>query len=146
MTTVQIAIRDRSYAGALRDLLVADGKHCVYVVDYPSPAMDGVVVADEKIIDRLRESKGVEFSRCIVFIRQLDFDANRLFDAGVRYVIHADAPPDVGRLIVVAAERRLNQPVAVEQHVLSHAPDPDLASMFDAADKLFLQALRISDR
>src|SRR5579862_2637514 len=37
MTTVQIAIDDRRYAGELCDLLVADGTHSVHVLDRPSP-------------------------------------------------------------------------------------------------------------
>ncbi|HEX5226830.1 MAG TPA: hypothetical protein VFW44_03935 [Bryobacteraceae bacterium] len=137
MTTVQIAIRNRRYAAALRDLLVADGNHCVYMMDRPSAAIGGIVVVDDTIVDRLRGSQEFDFSRFIVFIHRLNFDADRLFAAGVRYVIHVDSPPETGRLIVVAAERRFREeagkPIAV-------------AEIFNAADQLFLQALRIDAR
>ena len=143
MPHVQIAIRDKRYARALRDLLLGDGMHRVDVVDHPSAGTDGVVVADEKLMDRLYLSKTLDLSRFIVFIRELSFDANKLFEAGVRYVIHANSPPDIARLVVIAAERQLDQAAkASERDVTANI---DLTSMFDATDKLFLQALRISD-
>jgi hypothetical protein len=145
MTTVQIAIQDRRYARALRALLLADGYHCVHIVNYPNSAVDGVVVADEKLLDQLRNAHGVDFSRYILFIRKLDYDADKLFETGMRYLIHADTPAEIGRLIVLAAERQLNEAAAVVEHVPSHVPERDLASLLDAADRVFLQALRISD-
>ncbi len=47
ITKVQIALEDQVYAEELRRLLVEDGKHRAYVVDRPSPTIDGVVVLDE---------------------------------------------------------------------------------------------------
>lgn len=141
MTTVQIAIRNRKYANALRDLLAADGHHSVYLMDRPSAAVGGIVVADDALVDRLKGAPGFDFSRFIVFIHRLNFDADRLFAAGVRYVIHADSPPEIGRLIVVAAEKRFSEnPGQTEEPAIAQA------SMFDAADQLFLQALRIDCR
>lgn len=141
MTNVQIAIRNPSYAGALRDLLVADGQHCVHVVDDPSPAIDGVVVADESIVLRLTKTEGFGIGRYIVFAQRLDFDANRLFESGIRYVIQAGSPPDIGRLIVLAAERRLSDDEGQQQRSAA-----DRGSLFDPADELFLRALRIDFR
>jgi len=135
MTTVQIAIQDRSYASALRDLLVADGMHHVYIVDNPSPAMDGVIVADESTVRRLPKPAGIEPRRYVAFIERPDFDANRLFEAGVRYVIHRDTPPEVGRLTVFAAEGSAD-----------HECIGGLESAFDEEYQLFLQALRIDGR
>jgi hypothetical protein len=135
MTTVQIAIRNRSYARALRDLLVADGQHRVYLVAAPNSALDGIVVTDEHVLERLAASDEVDLAGYIVFVERLDFDANRLFQAGVRHVIHADAPPHVGRLIVIGAERSPN-----------HGSSLVEGGIFTAADQLFLQALRIDGR
>lgn len=141
MTNVQIAIRNQSYAGALRDLLMADGQHCVHVVDDPSPAIDGVVVADESVVLRLTKTEGFGIGRYIVFTQRLDFDANKLFEAGVRYVIQSDSPPNIGRLVVLAAEGRLSDDAG--QQLRSEA---DRGCLFDAADELFLRALRIDFR
>jgi hypothetical protein len=135
MHNVQIAVPDRTYAHGLRDLLMADGQHQVYVVDYPSPAIDGVVVVDDAMTKQMALSGGFDFDRCVVFTRTVPIEVNRLWEAGVRHVIQADYPPHVGRLVVLAAERRL---------VGNAVFDPEL-SMFDAADKLFLQSMRISD-
>jgi hypothetical protein len=135
MHTVQIAIPDRTYAQGLRDLLMADGQHQVYVVDYPSPAIDGVVVVDDAMTNRMTLSGGFDFDRCVVFTRTVTFLVNRLWEAGVRHVIQADYPPHLGRLVVLAAERRLGGNAVIE-------PEP---SIFDESDRSFLHALRISD-
>jgi hypothetical protein len=135
MQNVQIAIHDRIYAEALRDLLMADGEHLVYLVDYPSPAIEGVVVIGEAVMTRPALSAGLDVGRCIVFTRKVAIEVNRLWEAGVRQVIHADYPPEVGRLVVLAAERRLNCGGAIQPESL----------LFDETDRLFLQRLRISD-
>jgi hypothetical protein len=135
MTSVQIAIEDRTYAAALCDALEADGKHSVQFLDYPRPDLAGVVVADEKLVDRLMASQRIDLNRCVIFVRQLDFDANRLFAAGVRHLIHADSPADLGRLIVIAAEKKLTGGGA-------HPPE----FLLNATDKLFLQSLGIGAR
>ena len=133
MTTVQITIHDCRYAAELCDLLVADGTHRVHLLNHPSPKLQGVVVADEDMVECLTASKRIELERCIVFVRQLDFDAYRLFNAGIRHVIHAGCSPEIGRLIVLAAEERW----------ATHGTRP-ANLLFDTADKLFLQALGIA--
>ncbi|HTW65550.1 MAG TPA: hypothetical protein VME17_13065 [Bryobacteraceae bacterium] len=135
MSNVQIAITNSDYAEALRDLLTADGQHQVHLVDYPSPAIDGVVVIDENILSRMTSWVGFDFDRSVVFTRKVAVGVNRLWDAGVRHMIHADQPPQVGRLVVLGAERRLGGSAAIE---------PEL-SMFDETDRLFLRSLRIID-
>jgi hypothetical protein len=135
VTTVQIAIEDRGYAEELRRLLMADGQHQVYVVNYPSPAIDGVVVMDDTIAIRMKLAVGFDFGRCVVFTQKVPVQVDQLWEAGVRHVIHADYPPHTGRLVVLAAERRLDGSAVVEREL----------SIFDETDRLFLQALRISD-
>ena len=133
MTNVQIAISHPDYAEALRDVLMADGQHRVHIVNYPNPAIDGVAVVDDTIISHASSSPGLDFGRCVIFAQKLALEANMLWEAGVRHVIHADQPPHVGGLVVLAAEERL-----------SGSANPEF-SMFDETDKLFLQSMRISD-
>jgi hypothetical protein len=134
MHNVQLVIRDRAYASALRDLLMADGQHVVYVVDYPSSAIDGIVVVDDTIASRTTSSPAFDFDRCVVFIQNVALEVNQLWEAGVRHVIYGDYPPDVGQLVVLAAERRLGGGAVIEGNL----------STFDATDRLFLQSLRIT--
>jgi hypothetical protein len=153
MTNVQIAIRDRGYAEELRRLLLADGQHQVHIVECPTPLIDGVVVVDSTDIARLQLPQGSDLRRCVVFART-DLDANGLWESGVRHVIHAEYPPQVGHLVVIAAETRLNRDAPDGQG--SKVPGlPGSAGqvqtesepwMFDPADTLFLQTLRISVR
>lgn len=135
MTNVQIDISDPDYAEALRDLLMADGQHHVHIVNYPNPAIDGVVVVDDTVISRMTSSPGLDFNRCVIFTNKVAVEANQLWEAGVRHVIHADQPPHVGRLVVLAAEKRLGGTTVFDPERL----------MFDETDKSFLQSLRISD-
>ena len=135
MHNVQLAIRDRAYGSALRDLLMADGQHQVHIVNYPNPAIDGVVVVDDTIVSHVTSSPRLDFDRCVIFTQTVALDVNQLWEAGVRHVIHADQPPHVGRLVVLAAENRLGGSAVL---------DPEL-SMFGETDKLFLQSMRISD-
>ena len=135
MTNVQIVISDPDYAETLRDLLIADGQHRVQILNYPNPAINGVVVVDNTIVSQVTSSPGLDFDRCVIFTQKVDLDMNQFWEAGVRHVIHADQPPDVGRLVVLAAEKRLGG---------SAVFDPEL-SVFGETDKLFLQSMRISD-
>ena len=134
MHNVQIAIRDRAYADALRNLLLADGQHEVHVVECPSPAIDGVVVVDETTAIQMKLWGGFDFGRCVVFTRKVPIQPDQLWEAGVRHVIQADYPPHMGWLVVLAAERRLGAPAMIVQDL----------SIFDETDRLFLQELRIS--
>jgi hypothetical protein len=104
MNTVQIAIRDRDYAEALRELLIADGNRDVYLVEYPNPSVEGVIVAEPITAPNLSEP---DIHRYVAFTRNIDFGSNPLWRAGVRHLIHADCPPRLGRLAIIAAERKL---------------------------------------
>ena len=108
VTNVQIAIKDQSYAEELRRLLVADGKHRVRVVHRPISPIQGLVVLDATLLDDPMLPEGHDSSRCIVFSQNEILDVNSIWKAGIRHVIHADYPPPVGRLVVLAAEMRLN--------------------------------------
>src|SRR5579862_3258765 len=101
MNTVQIAICDRSYAEALREVLIANGDREVHLVEYPNPAVDGVIVAEPITAPDLLEA---DIPRYVVFTRNVDFGSNPLWRAGVRHLIHADCPPRLGRLPIIAAE------------------------------------------
>jgi len=111
VTNVQIAIEDRVYAEELRRLLVADGKHRVHVVHRPTPFIQGVVVLDATLVGSLTLPEGCSLSRFVVFNQKETVAANAIWEAGIRHVIHAEPPP-VGRLVVLAAEMRLNAGVA----------------------------------
>jgi hypothetical protein len=108
MTDVQIAIKDQSYAEELRRLLVADGKHRVHVVHRPTLSIQGVVVLDAALLENPILPEGHDSSRCVVFSHNEIFDVNSIWKAGIRHLIHADCPPPIGRLVVLAAEMRLN--------------------------------------
>src|SRR5690242_3003783 len=108
MPTVQIAIADRRYADQVRDLLVSDGTHLVYIVDVPNPKIDGVIVVDDC---RLKEVPcgPLVIERYVVVATEGSQRISSLFLAGVRHVIFAGDSPTIARLAILAAELRLGQ-------------------------------------
>src|SRR5579864_9001775 len=65
--TVQLAIADRRYAGQIRDLLLSDGAHRVYIVDAPNPKIDGVIAMDEGLVADLG---AYDVDRCVIVSRK----------------------------------------------------------------------------
>jgi hypothetical protein len=105
MKTVQLAIRDSEYAQSLRNLLLRDGTHKVYLADRPDLDMDGVIVIDEA---RFGSSAlpPAEPERYVVVTRK-GADLARVWDAGIRHVVFEADSPNTAQLAVIAAELRL---------------------------------------
>lgn len=107
ITTVQIAIEDQVFAEQLGSLLAGDNRHRVYFVDRPNPAMDGVVVVDETTLGRLGVLEESVAVRCIV-LKKDSSDPDKLWDAGVRYLVPAEYPPSLVQTVILGTEMRLN--------------------------------------
>lgn len=121
MTSVQIAIQDRTYAEALRQLLLADGEHRVYIAKVPSTAIEGVVVTDETVMRRMNLPDEIGCNRCVVFATKAGLEADRLWAAGIRHVIHCDYPPETGQLVILAAESALQSKSSPRQSIAKQA-------------------------
>lgn len=106
MKTVQLAIRDNDYAQSLRNLLLRDGTHRVYMVDQPDLKLDGVVVIDENNFENLRALEP-EPERFVVITPRGTANLSRVWDAGVRHVVFAEDSPNTAQLAIIAAELRL---------------------------------------
>ena len=106
MPTVQLAIADHRYADQIRDLLVSDGTHRVYIVDVPNARIDGVIVMDDGAVDNVA---AYDLERCVIVARKGSHRIAALFDAGVRHVVFAGDPPRTARLAILGAELRLAQ-------------------------------------
>jgi hypothetical protein len=105
MKTVQLAIRDSEYAQYLRNSLLRDGTHRVYLVDQPDLRIDGVVVIDGSKIDGLSSEGQPE--RFVVITRKGSDSLSRLWNAGIRHVVFEGDPPTTAQLAIIAAELRL---------------------------------------
>lgn len=105
MKTVQLAIRNSEYAQSLRNLLLRDGTHRVYVVDQPDLRLDGVVVIDESRFETLAEDPAPE--RFVVVTRKDTDHLSRVWDAGIRHVVFEEDSPNTAQLAIIAAELRL---------------------------------------
>jgi len=105
MKTVQLAIRNSENAQALRNLLLRDGTHKVYLVDRPDLDLDGVIVMDETQFNGsiLPLSEPERF----VVITRKGANLARVWDAGIRHVVFEDDSSNTAQLAVIAAELRL---------------------------------------
>ena len=106
MKTVQLAIGNTEYAQSLRNLLLRDGAHRVYLVDQPDLRLDGVVVIDGNRPENLA-LLDAEPERFVVITRKGSDYLARIWDAGVRHVLFDGDPPNTAQLAIIAAELRL---------------------------------------
>jgi hypothetical protein len=109
MKTVQLAIRDSEYAQSLRNSLLRDGTHRVYLVDQPDMRIDGVVVIDGNTLDNLA-AYGEQAERFVVITRKGGDSLSRLWNAGIRHVLFEGDSPSTAQLAIIAAELRLPNP------------------------------------
>lgn len=105
MKTVQLAVRDSDYAQSLRNLLLRDGAHRVYLVDKPDLKLDGVVVIDENRFENLCVAD-TDPERFVIITRKGTDHLSRVWDAGVRHVVFEEDSPNTAQLAIIAAELR----------------------------------------
>jgi len=106
MKTIQLAIRDSEYAQSLRDSLLRDGTHRVYLVDRPDLRIDGVIVIDGNNVDGI--SGCIQQPERFVVIAHKGSDSlSRLWNAGIRHVVFEGDSPSTAQLAIIAAELRL---------------------------------------
>lgn len=106
MKTVQLAIENMEYAQSLRDLLLRDGTHRVYLVDQPDLRLDGIVMIDGNRTGNLSMLDS-DPERFVVMTRKGSDSLSRIWDAGVRHVLFDGDPPNTAQLAIIAAELRL---------------------------------------
>lgn len=106
MKTIQLAIGNTEYAQELRDLLLRDGTHRVYLVAVPDLRLDGVVVIDGNLPGNLAMLDS-EPERFVVITHKGSDSLSRIWDAGVRHVLFDGDPPNTAQLAIIAAELRL---------------------------------------
>src|SRR6266849_4826732 len=101
MKTIQLAIRDSEYAQSLRNSLLRDGTHRVYLVDQPDLRIDGVVVIDGSKLDGIAPYKE-QPERFVVITRKGTDSLSRLWDAGIRHVVFEGDSPSTAQLAIIA--------------------------------------------
>src|SRR3984893_16478158 len=109
MKTVQLAIGDSEYAQSLRDSLLRDGRHQVYLVDQPDMQIDGVVVINGDQLDHLAPC-GEWPERFVVITHNGSDSLSRLWNAGIRHVVFEGDSPHTAQLAIIAVELRLPNP------------------------------------
>jgi hypothetical protein len=110
MKTVQLSIRDSAYAESLRNTLLRDGTHRVYLVEQPDMRIEGVVVIDGSELDRFSACWNHP-ERLVAIVQKGTESLPGLWNTGVRHVVFEGDSPGIAQLAVIAAELRLRPPV-----------------------------------
>lgn len=103
MKIVQLAIRDSEYAQSLRNSLLRDGTHRVYLVDEPDQRMNGVIMIDGSKLESLSACCG-QPERFVVMARNDSDSVSRLWKAGIRHVVFEGDSPSTAQLAIIAVE------------------------------------------
>jgi hypothetical protein len=106
MKTIQLALHNSDYAQSLRNLLLRDGAHRVFIVDQPDLWLDGVVVFDGKRIENF-SMLDREPERFVVVTPKNSDRLERIWDTGVRHVVFEGDSPTTAHLAIIGAEMRL---------------------------------------
>jgi len=105
MDIVQVAIRDKAYAAALRDLLQRSGAGEVRFVEAPDPASEGVIVVDPEALERMPQPL-VRPERVVLITRNDPEQLSRAWHAGIRSVVFCNDPLNTAVLAILAAGLR----------------------------------------
>jgi len=107
MKTVQLAIRNQEFSEALRNLLLRDGTHRVYIVERPDIHLDGVVVVGGDNPENMALLKS-DPERFVVVTGSQPSKLSRIWDAGARHVVFEEDSPTTAQLAIIATELRLD--------------------------------------
>jgi hypothetical protein len=103
MKTIQLAIRDSAYAQSLRNSLLRDGTHRVYLVDEPDLRMDGVIMIDGSKLEDLSPCRE-QRERFVVMTCKGSDSVSRLWNAGIRHVVFEGDSLSTAQLAIIAVE------------------------------------------
>lgn len=109
MYTVQLAVGNAPYGATLCDMLAHTESCHVQSVDKPDPRQSGVMVVNEKTLDRM--SKPIERPERVVLITPKEPERlERAWEAGIRCVVFDSDPPRTMALAVMGAVLRVRTP------------------------------------
>ena len=108
MPTIQLAIKDTSYARWIRSLLLRDDAHRVYITKWPELQLEGVVVTDWERFEKLLPARK-DVRRFLVITPNEHKYLCQLWNAGIRYVIFEGDSPGTAVLAILAVELNLFQ-------------------------------------
>ena len=109
MYTVQLAVGNAPYGATLCDLLAHTESCHVQAVDKPDPRQSGVMVVNEKTLDRLAQP--IDQPERVVLITPREPERlSRAWEAGIRCVVFDSDPPRTMALAVMGAALRVRTP------------------------------------
>jgi len=110
METVQLVLADRSYAAALREMLLRSGGWNVVCLEAPDPALGGVLVLDGNWLERL-PTPLPHPERIVLVAKNEQGHLARAWEAGVVSLVFETDPLNTAMLAILAAGLRLAKDV-----------------------------------
>jgi len=109
MYTVQLAVVNAPYGATLCDLLAHADSCDVQAVDKPDPGQSGVMVVNEKTVDRLPQP--IDRPERVVLITPREPERlSRAWEAGIRCVVFDSDPPRTRALAFMGVALRVRTP------------------------------------
>jgi hypothetical protein len=105
MERIQVAITDPSYAGRLRDLLLATSASRVECVETPDLKEDGVIVLDVAHLEGLRE-RPRRPERLVLIARTDERSLKQAWESGLKSVVSEKDPLAMAVLAIQAVQLR----------------------------------------
>jgi hypothetical protein len=103
MKTVQVAIHDPEYADSVRQSLLQDGYHSVFLVNYPDITLGGVILVEAAELSSFPWlAEGHE--HLLVIVSKERDDLEKIWNAGVRHAVFYGDPPQLARVSILALE------------------------------------------
>ena len=124
MQTIQLAIGDRSYATALREMLLRNGNWDVCCVDAPNLGLGGVVVLDRISLEG-RAMSLVDPQRVVLITRNNPEDLSRAWEAGIVSLVFENDPIHTAMLAVMAASMRVAKDARKPSRTTGLSPEPN---------------------
>jgi hypothetical protein len=132
MQTIQLAIGDRSYATALREMLLRNGNWDVFCVEAPNPGLGGVVVLDRISLEG-RAMSLVDPERVVLITRNNPEDLSRAWEAGIVSLVFESDPIHTAMLAVMAASMRVAKDARKPSKTPALGPEPNCGKAPDAS-------------
>lgn len=108
METIQLAISNKAYATALRDLLARNQGWKILMTDTPDPRIEGVMVVDSESLERL-PSAIARPERIVLITRKDAPHLAKAWEAGIVSVVYENEPVNTALLAVMAARLRASK-------------------------------------
>lgn len=112
MQLIQMAVSDSPFTAALQRELERNGEWLVARVDRPDLSLDGIVLVDEPVLDRIVTAIDNP-ERVVLICQSHSAELTEAWEAGIISVVFESDSPETAMLAVLSAALRVPHPTAL---------------------------------